>query len=499
MKIVNIMNFARSYEPRDREVELRLADTTIAQMRLANEMNVPATFLLQYDVLCNEDYIRRILDEASENIEFGFWYEVVEPLTTACGLPYESKLGYKWDWNIKPGFSMSYPKAQRELLIDEAMRKFKEIFGYFPKVIGSWLVDTHTVNYLAENYDVDGIWFCRDQINTDAYTLVGGYFNQGYYPSVNNMFTPAGSRDNQVNIPLFRLLGPDPIHNYDGEKYRPEGVPPSVYTMELVHDTTAGGSKEVSDWYFKSYFDNESLGFAYMQIGQENSFNSFDLITPLRYQIERILERPDVKLEKMSDTARAFRARYKETPATCVCALDNWENYDVQSIYYDSKNYTVNIFRHESKVFIRSLYLFDEGIKDLYETSECDTFDAVYENMPIVDTVYQKGDTDGGYGIILDDGCKEPLRVEKTEDDVLKVYWDNNSVTFTPTNVILENCKLSFTPNMINTKITVNPDTLDYEYKNNKYSLKIKKGFFKSHGKTILCDASSVIITPSKH
>ena len=497
MKSVNIMNFARSYEPRDREVELRLADTTIKQMRLVNELNVPATFLLQYDVLCNEDFMRRILAEAGDNIEFGFWYEVVEPLTSACGIPYESKLGYKWDWNIKPGFSMSYPKHQRDMLIDEAMRKFKEIFGYYPKIVGSWILDTHTVNHLVKNYDIEGMCFCRDQINTDAYTLVGGYFNQAYYPSVNNMFTPAQSDDTQVNVPLFRLLGPDPIHNYDSEKYRPEGVAPSVYTMEVVHNTTAGGSREVSDWYFKNYFDNESLGFSYMQIGQENSFAYIDIITPLRYQIEALLGRDDIKLEKMSDTARAFKAKYKETPSTCVCALDNWEDYDVQSIYYDSKNYTANIFRYESKIFIRSIYLFDDRIKDVYNLKECDTFDAVFENMPIVDTIYQKGDTDGGYGIVLDFDAA-PFCVRKISEDSIEVYWNDKSVIFTPTDIIFKNCKLYFKPNMINTKITVNANVLEYEYKKHKYALKITNGSFEECGDFICCENAYSTITPTK-
>ena len=497
MKIVNIMNFARSFEPRDRATELKLADTTIAQMRLVNELNVPATFLLQYDVLCNENFMRRIFTEASDNIEFGFWYEVVEPLTTACGIPYESKRGYKWDWNIKPGFSMSYPKAQRTALIDEAMRKFKEIFGYYPKIVGSWILDTHTVNHLAKKNAVEGICFCRDQINTDAYTLVGGYFNQAYYPSVNNMFTPAQSEDTQVNVPLFRLLGPDPIHNYDSEKYRPKGVTPSVYTMEVVHNTTAGGSKEVSDWYFKNYFDNESLGFSYMQIGQENSFAYIDIITPLRYQIEALIKRDDIKLEKMSDTAKAFKAKYKETPSTCVCALDNWEDVDVQSIYYDSKHYTANIFRYENKIFIRAIYLFDDRIKDVYDLKECDTFDAVFENMPIVDTIYQKGDTDGGYGIVLDSDATA-FCVSKASEDSIKVYWGDKSVTFTPTDVIFNNCKLYFEPNMINTKITVKDNFLEYNYKNKKYALKIQNGSFKKRGDLIFCEEAYSTITPTK-
>ena len=187
MKSINIMNFARSYEPRNSETEKNLLKTTKEQLDLVNEYGVEATFLLQYDVIANDEFVKMIKERAGENIELGFWYEVVEPLTTACGMPYESKRGWKWDWFIKPGFSVSYSLSDREKLIDEAMRKFKEVFGYYPRTVGSWLLDTHTVNYLSEHYEIDAVCYCRDQINTDAYTFVGGYFNQAYYPSKKNI------------------------------------------------------------------------------------------------------------------------------------------------------------------------------------------------------------------------------------------------------------------------------------------------------------------------
>ena len=124
MKTVNIMNFVRAFEPRNLEVEKKLLKTTSDQLDLVNEYGLEATFLLQYDALCNEDFVRVIKEKSGENIELGFWYEIVEPLTTACGMPYESKYGWKWDWHIKPGFSIAYPLNEREILIDEAIRKF---------------------------------------------------------------------------------------------------------------------------------------------------------------------------------------------------------------------------------------------------------------------------------------------------------------------------------------------------------------------------------------
>lgn len=496
MKVVNIMNFARGFEPRDLELEKKLISTTINQMKLVNEMQVAATFLFQYEVLADDKFVSKIKENASDNIEFGFWYEVVEPLTSACGLPYESKYGWKWDWHIKPGFSMSYPNEQRKMLIDEAMRKFKEVFGYYPKTVGSWLLDTFTVNYLSNNYEIDAMCFCRDQINTDAYTLVGGYFNQAYYPSKNNMFTPAQSVETQLNVPMFRLLGPDPIHNYDYAKYVSSAVDPTPFTMEPVLEKNGGGNPEIVDWYLKNYFENESLGFAYMQIGQENSFCSFDTTNILRMQIEKIKNLEGVKFEKMCDTGKAFKEKYHETPATSISALDNWDTLDVQSVYYNCKNYTANIFRHENKVFIRSLYLFDDKIEDVYNSTICDTYDALYENMPIVDTAYQTGDTDGGIGIILDDNAKD-IKIKRISNSELEVYWNDKSVRFSENGIYVKNCKLLFSYTMINTDISHDASSISFDYKNNKYYLNVNGGVISSEKNIIKIDGENIILIPS--
>lgn len=61
-------------------------------------------------------------------------------------------------------FSKKTP-AQRDALIDEAMRKYKEVFGQYPAVVGSWLIDTRTACRLADRYGVKGLWICRDHSN----------------------------------------------------------------------------------------------------------------------------------------------------------------------------------------------------------------------------------------------------------------------------------------------------------------------------------------------
>lgn len=342
LNAVNLMNFVRQIDERLENSTERLFSLTKEQLALAKEYGVPHTFLLQYDALCDKRFVSLFQTEGTEQTELGLWYEIVEPLTSACGLPYRSENGWKWDWHIIPGFSMGYTPQEREMLIDEAMRKFKKTFGHYPRTVASWLIDTHTVNYLTEHYEIDALAICRDQANTDAYTLLGGYFNGAYYPSKNNMFTPAQTAEYQVNTPIFRLLGPDPIHNYDNCQYGSDAmkqVKHVCYTLEPAW--YPGRTPAITDWFFDTFYGNESLGFAYSQIGQENSFLVFrdEVLRGTRMQLEQLLARKDVTFQTMGETGAAFKRRYPAgTPATAVTALTNWDSEDVQSVYYSCKN-----------------------------------------------------------------------------------------------------------------------------------------------------------------
>jgi len=121
MKVVNVMNFVRQIDERTENSTEKLLDMTAAQLRLVNGYGVDNTFLLQYDAFCDENFVSLFKNEATQRTELGLWYEIVEPLASACGIPYRSEMGWKWDWHIIPGFSMAYTPAQREQLIDEAM------------------------------------------------------------------------------------------------------------------------------------------------------------------------------------------------------------------------------------------------------------------------------------------------------------------------------------------------------------------------------------------
>ncbi len=472
MKIINMMNFVREVDPRVENSEQVLYNTTCAEYKLCKEYGIENTFLLQYDALIDPRYID-LFSDADDKTELGIWLEIAQPLVEAVGLPWRGRPGWTWDWHVVPGFSMGYEPDQRKAIIDECMRKFKELYGHYPKTVGSWLLDTVTAAHLADKYNISALAICRDQINTDAYTLVGGYFNQAYYPSRKNIFTPAQTKSMQINAPVFRLLGPDPIHNYDnerhlygktnrflkqGEKY------PGCYTMEPVWG--CGAQPEIIDWYFESYFDEESLGFAYTQMGQENAFGSVDFIPNMRMQLDKALKLKDVRFMKMCDTGEAFKRAYQLTPATAICAMRDWNRGDeVQGIYYDCARYTASLIRDCDTLTLRALYLFDENVPEHYLDKACETWNAEYENMPVIDTI-RGNDTNG----LVFKGALGKLITSRKDNDTLCVSWENGSAEFAPDGISVYSteCVLQFGgPG----KTELIDKTVHYEYKGNNYRM----------------------------
>ena len=427
MRIVNIMNFVRQCDPRLEDSERILYETTAAQVALVKEYGYDNTFLLQYDALTDQAYQELFAREADAHMELGLWYEIVQPLAEKAGIAWRGREGWRWDWHVVPGFSMAYTVQERKKLIDIAMEDFKEIFGHYPGTVASWLLDSFTVSYLAEHYPVRAFGICRDQTNTDAYTLVGGYFNQGYYPARRNLFTPACTVKERVRVPVFRLLGPDPIHNYDGSRYltQKEYLPyQGCFTLEPIWKS--GATPQIVDWFFRNYFENEDLGFSYAQLGQENSFGP-DLLPGLRMQFEKLKDYPGICIRKMCETGEWFcKAFPDKTPATCVSALDDWDGTDrIQSVYYDCQNYVANLFRCGEKVFLRGFYYFRENVPEKYLDSPCVTWDATYENLPVADTLLWEGNA----GLVLDTRGSAVF-LEKAGENCLKVSWNDRAVLF---------------------------------------------------------------------
>lgn len=320
--------------------------------------------------------------EADDNMEIGLWFECVKQLVEKAGLPWRGDPALTWDWHVVPGFLLAYTHEERKLLIDEAMRKFKEVFGYLPKSVGSWMLDSWSVDYMSREYQIKAFVICREQFGVDAYTLWGGYSNQGYYPAKKNVLCPAQSEENKVGTPIFRMLGPDPIYNYDEVAYNYGSVP----TLEAAWKY--GWAERSVNAMFATHFEEECMDFGYVTLGQENGFGWDAIQKGLPMQLEKIdklAKEGKVVVEKLCETGEWFTNTFKGNPTVSMVSVDDYLDNDIKSVWFNSPAYRTNVILEKGCLYFRDINKFDENYEERYLNTPCDRWNGIQDNLPVVD------------------------------------------------------------------------------------------------------------------
>lgn len=444
---MNLVNFIRGCEPRDPNLDLYTP--VLKEIEMNKEFGFENTFLLQYDALLREDIVSLIKANRDEHMELGLWFEMGRPLTEAVGIEWRGRPGYDWDWYVNPGFLPAYTPAQREAIIDEAFRLFKETFGAYPQVAGSWLLDAHSMAYMSDKYDMKAFCICREQWAVDAYTLWGGYYSGGYFASRKNMVCPAQTPENTIKTPVYRMLGLDPTYGYDEQKYLPAGKLWGCPTMEPAWGP--GSNSDVMDWYFKTYYENPCLAQAHATTGQENSFGG-SIYNGYRLQAEKLQALQNagkVVVEKIGDTGAAMMAACDLTPATALVATEDWahtapeDGPACKSVWYSCANYRANLFAHGDHVFFRDMQKFDDRYEERYLTTPCVAWDARFDNLPIVDARLWSTAEAGPCEIALDGSLTDLSAEEMGQTLAVTLTFADGRVAkvfFAPEGITMENC-----------------------------------------------------------
>ena len=382
-RIVNIINFIRQCEPRIEWItEEVLYETVVEQVKIMTQYQLKGTFLLQYDALMDARYQTLLKGLPRDMFEIGVWWEIPQPLVENSGDTWRGR--YPWDWHADVGFATGYSPEERETLVDTYMADFKNIFGEYPKSVGSWFIDAHTLGYMHERYGIVASCNCKDQIGTDGYTMWGGYWNQGYYPSKKNAFMPAQHPDNQIPVPIFRMLGSDPIHQYDSGL---GGNHQRVVSLEPVY-TGGGGNADWCQWYFDAFVEGAAMGYGYVQAGQENSFawkrmkKGFEIQMPM---IASLKKQGKVTVETLGDTGQWFKDNYRVTPPTSVTVLNDHSDKDQKSVWFNSRFYRANLLWDQGTLRFRDIHLFDETVASNYLTKRGTSTQCDYYTLPFVD------------------------------------------------------------------------------------------------------------------
>ncbi len=382
-KIVNIINFIRLLEPREAAITQDvLYQTVVKQVQVMRQYKLGGTFLLQYDALMDPRYQQLLKSLPRDSFETGAWWEIPQPLVEKAGLKWRGR--FPWDWHADVGFSTGYTPAERKQLVDVYMADFKQIFGYYPKSVCSWFIDAYSLSYMYEKYGIVASANCKDQYGTDGYTLWGGYWNQAYYASKLNSYMPAQHAANQIPVPIFRMLGSDPIRQYD---HNLGNARQGVITLEPVY-AFGGGDSAWVNWFFKTFTHDVALGFNYAQAGQENSFTwegmakGFGIQMPL---IARLRNEKKIRVETLETSGRWFAKNYAVTPATSFAVSEDIAGSPLKTIWFNSRFYRANLLWENNGLRIRDIHLFDERLASAYDTKPVTSNECKFFTLPLVD------------------------------------------------------------------------------------------------------------------
>jgi hypothetical protein len=376
-RIVNIYNFVRNSDYRLPRSEDVLYEATRQEIQLIKQAKLPATWALQYDALINPRYQKLFKEQLGTNDEITAWWEIPRPLAEKAGLKWRGR--HEWDPAADVGFAPGYTPEERRKLVDVYMADFRAVFGYCPRTVGSWFIDEVTLAYLAERYGIVASCNCKDQVGTDGYTLWGGYWNQAYYPSRLNSYMPAQTKSAQIDVPIFRMLGSDPIYQH--------GTTPGMWTLEPVYPES-GGSTDWVAWFMNNLIHQPSLAFGFTQAGQENSFGWEAMRTGMTLQVALLARQAkagEIQVMTLAEAGQWFRRNFSLTPPTSVVCLNDWKHQNRKTVWYNSRFYRINFLWQGGGFFVRDLHRFDENLVSPTHDTALTNTSLEYGTLPMMD------------------------------------------------------------------------------------------------------------------
>ncbi len=382
--IVNIYNFIRMSHVEPSHFIPDDFDTIRNQILCVKQYGFPGTYALKYDALMEPRYQALLKEYLDECDEISAWWEITEPLCRRAGVRFRGwNDSEEYDDRVDSAYSIGYSPEERKALVDAYMADFHEVFGKYPESIGSWVLDSVTMGYAREKYGLTAAAICRDQMGVDGFTLWGGYPNGMYFPSRKNEHIPAQREENQLDLPVFRLLGPDPIYNFEADVR--DGLQ-GVYTLEP--SWLIGRDPKWISWFFDRLTDEDALGVGYAHVGQENNFlweNIKPGFSPQLDVVKKLHSQGKIRVETMADSARWFRKKYKITPPLTFQASKDWDKErNLSAQWYACANYRVGFLGEKGHLRIRDCFCYDEAYQSRYLHKPMSGTRSLFDALPVL-------------------------------------------------------------------------------------------------------------------
>lgn len=328
------------------------------QYELIRKHNFSSTWLLQYDVLLDKELLYEIR-KFNDNQEKGVFLEVSQNFAEQSRVIYPHAVPW---FSPRAVFLSGYSKSDRRKLIDKLFKEFKLEFGFYPKVVGAWWIDSYSLNYMEDKYDIRAAMIVADQKTTDNYGVWGQWWGVPFYPSKANILTPASNLNNKQDVVIIQWAQRDPDLAYgEGTKY-------SNYSLQANDYIRQGKDTKYFGDLVSAYLNCQNP-VGQITIGLETGIESVGYLNEYENQLKYLSVIPNLNPVTMSQFADSFFTIFPQFP----------EQF---SLNYQDSNWSLKTdSRNNSKLRDYIKYQQDIAFKDFFIPDNQDFLDRNLERL----------------------------------------------------------------------------------------------------------------------
>lgn len=282
------------------------------QYNLIKQYNFPTTWLFQYDVLLDQSLLDEI-NKFDSKQERGVFLEVSQNFAEQSRVLYPNDVPW---FSPRAVFLSGYSQSDRRKLVDKLFKEFKLKFGFYPKSVGAWWIDSYSLNYMKDKYDIKSALIVADQKNTDNYGIWGQWWGVPYYPAKANVLTPASSSRNKLDVVILQWAQRDP------ELAIGEGTNFSNFSLQANDYIRQGRNIDYFQRLMNIYLDCQNpLG--QVTVGLETGSDSVLYFEEYRKQLEVLKNLPTLQLVTMEQFYQKFSRSYPTYPKKNIIEKEN--------------------------------------------------------------------------------------------------------------------------------------------------------------------------------
>lgn len=406
-------------------------DIPIQLYEVASQSGLPSTWLLRYDAVNDatiSGYFKSII-RPDILVSVGGLLEITPDLTKKINISYPSG---ETNGTVLSG----YTQDQRLLLIDTFMDSFKNQFGFFPRIVGAWHIDSFSLSYLEEKYSIQAAMILDDQYQTDDISLLGGYLGSPYFPDKNNSLIPAQDNASRINIPIVRYAQRDLFNVINPQKISLFSIQPNDYQR-------LGLTTSYFENLFLLYTQKGLNKFTYINIGLENDLFETDFIPELKNIfafLKQNKEKYNLIFYSLENFGNWMKSLYPESsPVYFYRTQDPAKLTSGEVVWYQTPFYRLGLKSSGGYTKIIDLRVYNRQIYEDYYTTANQNSGILAEIPAEIDAVKSTSPA-----VILNADLEKFTTTYDEDSDIWKISLTDGSqqITFTPQSITFTNIEV---------------------------------------------------------